>query len=147
MKTFAKISTPLILVLGVAIIGIGLMTSTAFGQNPSGSQDWPIWTKNGQGAAVAYGPVACAEAGTDFLVGDNARRTSIIIVNVDSTHSVAFCPKGTKDVGGVDDCDADNGLVLKPDAAVTLDRSVRITDGFTCFGVSGVADIRFWAEQ
>ena len=130
-----------------ALSGMLLASSVAVAQNPTGTQGWPIWTKDGQGSAVAYDDVACATSGTDFLDNDNGLRTSIIIVNVDSTHSVAFCPKGTKDAGGSDDCAAGNGLVLKPDAAVTLDRSVRITGGFTCFGVGGVADIRFWAEQ
>ena len=152
MKKIIEFLLPLIIAVGFTLVAIGVLTSDAFGQNPTGDRNWPLWTRPGQGNAVAYGEVTCSTnagggAGQTFLTSDSALRTSIIVVNIESSRTAVFCPTGSTDVAG-SNCAFANGLLLKAGAAVTLDRSVlAASTGFTCWGDGGDAKLRFWAEQ
>ena len=148
MKNIVKFFAPLVLALGLSLVALGFLSSDAFGQNPTGANDWPLWARQGQGTTVLYGAVTCDEDGKDFLTTRSEFRTSIVIVNTHASVALAFCPKGSSDVSG-SACAYANGLLLKAGAAVTLDQSVLAsgTAGFTCFTSSGTSTLRFWVEQ
>jgi hypothetical protein len=151
MKTCTKYFPPLVLGLGVLVLILGFFVTPARSQSPTGNNDWPLWTRNGQGSSVVYGAVSCTASdgsGADFLNSKSSYRNSIIIVNTHASVSLAFCPKGSTDASGAA-CSFSNGLLLKAGAAVTLDQSVLASGsaGFTCWGDSGTSTLRFWAEQ
>lgn len=148
MENLQKRFIYLVLAFGLLLLTFGVLTRHAYAQNPTGNNDWPLWTRHGQGSTVLYGAVTCAAGGTDFLTTRSAYRTSIVIVNTHASVSLAFCPKGSTDVSG-SACAYANGLLLKAGAAVTLDQSVLAsgTAGFTCFGNSTNSTLRFWVEQ
>ena len=135
MKLFTKIFTPLVLTVGVAIIVIGLLTSDAFGQNPTGNPDWPLWTRTSQGKTIVYGDIDCTIGGATFAGGGQ----SLMMQNV-GTEYITVCPNDGS-------CTVDNGWRIAANAALILDKANAGAAEWKCFGSGGTRDLRYIMER
>lgn len=135
MRKLLEFFLPLIIALGVSIVALGLLSSDAFGQNPTGDRNWPIWTRTAQGTSIAYGSVDCEAGGSTFAGGGQ----SLMMQNIGSDY-ITVCPDGGS-------CTTSTGWRIAEGAALILDKANAGASVWKCFGNGSTRVLRYIMEK